>query len=66
MTIRAIRKWEYKSVTWDYSSQPTGWDNYLNKWGEDGWELVVARPDDQAVNVRLTFKREKRSLCLEG
>ena len=49
--------WEYAE---DFAKQENGWHDLLNKYGEDGWELVAVVPDDDQ-DFRLIFKRPTES-----
>jgi len=46
--------WEYAE---DFAKQANWWGGLLNKYGEDGWELVAVVPDDNE-DFRLIFKRQ--------
>ena len=47
-----IQKWEYKVM--DYNSRPYNFEQILNEYGSEGWELVVS---PARTVVTLIFKR---------
>ncbi|MDV0445146.1 hypothetical protein MmiAt1_07030 [Methanimicrococcus sp. At1] len=63
-----MSKWEYKTVTfettglWGGSLNVSNFDNEVNKYGQDGWEMVSCFATHQAQGkssaVFAVFKRE--------
>lgn len=54
-------KWEYKceEISNANSLAAEGMTDYLNKIGEEGWELVESREDSSFDLLILIFKRPK-------
>lgn len=50
--MKAMRqRWEYHNATFDWDDDVEDYGDWLNSFGEDGWQLVVA---NRSVEMRKT------------
>ncbi len=52
------QRWEYKHEYWK-NRAGSDLEKLLNKFGEDGWELIALSWDNDETGCGLTFKRPK-------
>ncbi len=57
--IMGVQEWEYLVEYWKGGRRSEMIDNFLNKWGKAGWELVALQWWGDGENATAVFKRRK-------
>jgi hypothetical protein len=52
-----LMKWEYKTLSYRWMNPWEGLGEYLDRYGEDGWEVITVEPNH--IDIKILMKRPK-------